>query len=94
MVAGVSQTFTKTVTNTLDTTANNTACTDTSGVNCAWVIGRMSRTAVNSQVPSTVAGVASQGTSAVANIVPAGTAPTPVPIGTVLNVIFSLLLDD
>jgi hypothetical protein len=97
-VAGVSQTFTKTVTNTLDTTANNTACTGTSGVDCAWVIGRMSRTTVNSQVPSSIAGVVSQGTSSGANTNPPGPTPTPtptgVPISTVISIVVNMLMDD
>lgn len=66
IVAGVSQTFTKTITNTLDTTSNNTACTGASITDCAWVIGRMSRTSVSSQVPSAGAGVLSQGLQLVA----------------------------
>lgn len=96
MVAGVSQTFTKTVTNTLDTTANNTACTGTSGVDCAWVIGRISRTTVSSQVPDSVAGVVSQGTLPAAKANPASPTPTPapVPINTVMSILVDLLLSD
>jgi len=82
------------VTNTLDTAANNTGCTGTSGVDCAWVIGRMSRTTVNSQVPSAVAGVVTQGTSAVANTITPAPTPTPVPIGTLMSIITNLLMDD
>jgi hypothetical protein len=96
MVAGVSQTFTKTVTNTLDPTANNTACTGTSGEDCAWVIGRISRTTVNSQVPDSVAGVVSQGTLPAAKPNPASPtpAPPPVPINTVMSILVDLLLSD
>jgi hypothetical protein len=96
MVAGVSQTFTKTVTNTLDPAANNTACTGTSGEDCAWVIGRISRTTVNSQVPDSVAGVVSQGTLPAAKANPASPTPTPapVPINTVMSILVDLLLSD
>lgn len=58
-VAGVTQTFTKTVVNTPDPVANNTACTGPA--DCAWVIGRMSQTSVNSEVPNSAAGVSTPG---------------------------------
>jgi hypothetical protein len=60
------------------------------------VIGRISRTTVNSQVPDSVAGVVSQGTLPAAKANPASPTPTPapVPINTVMSILVDLLLSD
>lgn len=89
-VAGIGQTFTKTVVNTFD--PSNTAC---SGIaNCAWVLGRLNRSTVTSGVPNVLASVTtSAGTSTNASATK-GTAPLPPLSAAQLMPILQLLLDD
>jgi hypothetical protein len=88
-VAGVAQTFTKSLVNSFDTA--NTACSDMA--TCAWVLGRVKRTTVTSSVPNSLEAIPrSAGTSPNAAATQGrgevGINPA------VLSAILSLLLDD
>lgn len=71
-VAGVSQTFTKTTTNTYF--ANNTACSDIQ--TCDWILGRLQRASVQSQVPNSLPSIAASAGNGAYATATAGSGPT------------------